>query len=94
MSGQAPVTPVNPVTHPGMYSEKNIVVALLLSFFLGYFGIHRFYTGKIGTGVLMIFTFGGLGIWYLIDLVLIAVGEFSDKEGKKLKWSSLQSKSW
>ena len=50
--------------------------AALLCFFLGTFGIHRFYVGKIITGILMILTLGGLGIWVLIDFVMIIVGSF------------------
>lgn len=61
-----------------------MVAAALLCFFLGTFGIHRFYVGKIGTGILMILTFGGLGIWTLIDFVMIIVGSFRDKQGLKL----------
>jgi TM2 domain-containing membrane protein YozV len=76
------------------YSDKNIVIALLLCFFLGVFGVHRFYTGKIGTGIVMILTLGGFGIWAIIDLIFIALGEYSDSEGKKLKWSSLQNRDW
>ena len=63
-------------------SEKKRLVALLLCFFLGYLGVHRFYVGKVGTGIAMIFTFGGLGIWFLIDFIMIIVGSFTDKEGK------------
>jgi TM2 domain-containing membrane protein YozV len=66
-------------------SEKKRLIACLLCFFLGFLGIHRFYVGKIGTGILMIVTFGGLGIWALIDLIMILIGKFSDKEGKKLE---------
>ena len=66
-------------------STKGFVPALLLCLFLGVLGIHRFYVGKIGTGILMILTFGGLGIWALVDLVLIAVGSFTDKNGLPLR---------
>ena len=66
-------------------SEKNYIVMILLCFFLGCLGIHRFYVGKIGTGILMIITLGGLGIWSLIDLIMIIVGKFKDKEGKEIK---------
>ena len=52
------------------------------------FGAHRFYVGKIGTAVLMIVTLGGLGIWALIDLIMIIIGSFTDKDGNKLtEWT-------
>jgi len=63
-------------------SDKKMVPAALLCFFLGGLGVHRFYVGKIGTGILMIFTLGGLGIWLIIDFVMILTGSFKDKEGK------------
>jgi hypothetical protein len=63
---------------------KSWIAALLLCFFLGGLGVHRFYVGKIGTGILMLVTFGGLGVWVLIDLIMIAVGKFSDKQGLAL----------
>ncbi|TDI60697.1 MAG: TM2 domain-containing protein [Alphaproteobacteria bacterium] len=66
-------------------SEKGFVPALLLCLFLGGLGAHRFYVGKIGTGILMIVTLGGLGIWAMVDLVMIAVGSFKDAEGRDLK---------
>ncbi len=62
-------------------SEKNFVATLLLCILLGGLGIHRFYVGKIGTGILMLITLGGLGIWVLIDLIMIAIGKFTDKDG-------------
>jgi TM2 domain-containing membrane protein YozV len=68
-------------------SEKNFVTALLLCLLLGPLGVHRFYVGKIGTGILMLITIGGLGIWTLIDLIMIAVGSFKDKEGLPIKAS-------
>ena len=64
-----------------------MVPAALLCFFLGGLGVHRFYVGKIGTGILMIFTLGGLGIWLIIDFVMILTGSFKDKEGKDLERS-------
>ena len=69
-------------------SEKRILPAFLLCFFLGCFGAHRFYVGKIGTGILQILTLGGLGIWALIDWIMIIVGAFTDKDGNKLtQWT-------
>lgn len=64
--------------------SKSFVAALLLCFFLGSLGIHRFYVGKIGTGILMLITLGGLGVWTLIDFIVIAIGKFSDKNGLAL----------
>jgi TM2 domain-containing membrane protein YozV len=61
-------------------SKRNRLVTLLLCFFLGWGGGHRFYVGKIGTGILMLFTMGGFGMWYFLDLVMIASGVFKDKE--------------
>lgn len=71
-------------TIPINKSDKKMVPAALLCFFLGGLGVHRFYVGKIGTGILMIFTLGGLGIWLIIDFVMILTGSFKDKEGKDL----------
>ena len=66
-------------------SQKNGVVCLLLCFFLGCLGIHRFYVGKMGTGVLMLITLGGFGIWALIDLIMIIIGKFTDASGTIVK---------
>ncbi len=66
-------------------SDKKMVTACLLCFFIGGLGIHRFYVGKTGTGILMILTLGGLGIWIIIDLVMILTGGFKDSEGKDLQ---------
>jgi TM2 domain-containing membrane protein YozV len=69
-------------------SDKGFVPVLLLCFFLGVLGVHRFYVGKIGTGILQLITFGGFGIWTMVDFVMIAVGSFTDKEGLPIKASS------
>jgi len=65
------------------------LAALLLCFFFGVFGFHRFYVGKVGTGVIQIFTLGVFGFWTLIDFIMIIAGSFSDKDGKKLSvWTN------
>ena len=70
-------------------SKKLRLVAFLLCTFFGGLGIHRFYVGKVGTGLLMMFTLGGFGLWTLIDWILILAGVFTDAEGNKIvKWSN------
>lgn len=66
-------------------SNKDFVVTILLCFFLGGLGVHRFYVGKIGTGILMLITCGGLGIWSLVDFIMIACGVFRDVNGLPIK---------
>jgi len=69
-------------------SSKRILPAFLLCFILGVFGAHRFYVGKMGTGFLQLITLGGLGIWALIDMVIIILGNFEDSEGNKItEWT-------
>jgi len=73
----------------GNVSPKGRLVAVLLCFFFGIIGVHRFYVGKIGTGIIQILTLGGLGIWVLIDFIMILAGSFKDKDGRLLKsWSN------
>jgi len=62
-------------------SSKSRLVAALLCFFLGYLGIHRFYAGKVGTGVLWLLTGGIAGIGIIVDFIMILVGSFTDKDG-------------
>lgn len=63
-------------------SSSSKVTLALVCLFLGFLGIHRFMVGKAGTGILMLLTFGGLGIWTLIDFIMILTGKFTDGEGK------------
>ena len=62
-------------------SPKSRIIALLLCIFLGYFGVHRFYVGRIGLGILYLFTFGLLGFGWLVDIVLLLLGRLKDKYG-------------
>ena len=66
-------------------SCKDWLVTLLLCFFVGCLGIHRFYVGKTGTAILMLITCGGCGIWTLIDFITICFGNFTDAEGKFIR---------
>ncbi len=65
-------------------SPSSRLAAALLCFFLGVLGVHRFYVGKIGTGIIQLLTGGGFGIWWVVDLILIIVGRFRDKLGRLL----------
>ena len=72
---------------PNSQSQNQWIVVLLLAFFLGFIGAHRFYVGKNGTGILMILTVGGIGLWVLYDLIVIITGNFKTKEGNKVSFN-------
>lgn len=72
---------------PGIFSQKDWMVALILSLFLGGLGIDRFYLGYTGLGILKLITCGGCGVWSIIDLIMIAIGNLGDVNGLPLKRS-------
>ena len=92
MSVNAEACPACGAPQPGTtpsaeVSPKGFVPALVLCILLGGFGVHRFYLGKPISGIFMILTLGGFGIWTLIDLIRIAVGSFNDGDGLPVKMS-------
>ena len=76
------------------YSEKDWLVTLLFSIFLGYLGIHRFYVGKIGTGILWLLTGGCLGVGALVDIIMIATENFTDDSNRLIVQDSRKNQNY
>lgn len=93
INAMAEICPACGVRQPMYYTQQSNnqnrderwLACLLLCIFLGPFGVHRFYVGKIGTGIIQLLTFGGCGIWYIIDLVMIVIGNFRDASGNVIE---------
>lgn len=80
--GSSFVVPASSI--PGLFSDRTVVTAVLLGFFLGALGVDRFYLGYTGLGILKLLTLGGCGIWQLIDLILIGTRKLNDADGRPL----------
>ncbi len=70
---------------PGLYSDKELMTTAIISWLVGIFGVDRFYLGYTGLGVAKLLTFGGCGIWAIIDLVLIILRKVPDAQGRPLR---------
>ena len=75
----------NPISAEITEQSNKWVTCLLLCWFLGVFGVHRFYTGHTALGVVQLLTLGGCGIWTIIDFIIIVSGNFKDAQGNPIK---------
>lgn len=65
--------------------KKSYLITLLLAIFLGMFGVHRFYVGKVWTGIIYLLTAGLFGVGYIVDIAFIILGLFTDSKGVQIK---------
>lgn len=79
------VAPAVPEDAPGAEPKKNWLATLLLCIFLGTIGVHRFYVGKVGTGIIWLLTAGCFGIGWIVDIIKICCGTFTDKKGNRIQ---------
>jgi TM2 domain-containing membrane protein YozV len=89
MTDYPPGTPATPAPPPGPMpsttrAPRSFVATWMFAWLLGFLGVDRFYLGKVGTGIVKLLTIGGLGVWWLIDLILTLAGVQRDKEGRLL----------
>lgn len=74
-----------PIVQGPILSDRNWLLAVLLCIFLGYLGIHRFYTGRIALGLGLLITGGGFGVWWVVDSIIFLVGAGKDDKGLYVK---------
>jgi TM2 domain-containing membrane protein YozV len=77
-------SPVSQLETKNQPRQRHFLAVFFLSFMWGMFGVDRFYLGKWGTGILKLITFGGLGLWTLIDFIIIMTGAMKDKQGRPM----------
>jgi TM2 domain-containing membrane protein YozV len=73
-----------PIAANKVHKQRHFLAVFFFSFMWGMFGVDRFYLGKVATGILKLVTFGGLGVWTIVDLVLIVSGVMRDKQGNEM----------
>ncbi|MGH7701201.1 MAG: NINE protein [Gemmatimonadales bacterium] len=82
---RGPVDRYEPADAGEEVSDRSRGATLALAIVGGVVGLHRFYVGKVGSGVLMILTLGGFGLWWLYDLIVITAGDFRDGDGRTIR---------